>query len=242
MARNHTANTDEEDFGALSTLEGVAKASCSYWIHPDFAASASDARIIGQWASSFSGIWLFNRVAETSAVRCIILDGVNHFGDTPILTDAVWQHHHWAFDGTQTDPDTPTQNAKRLGFWLNGAKQTLIYGGPEIPAALGATAANLQIGVQQAASSSMRMRIGEAYQWNQAINEQVAIDSTKKGCPPRSGLVFDAGLFGDDSPEPDRSVSGLSGVLTGTAKIAHPPDVIDRGSCGGSHIMLAGVG
>lgn len=233
MAIELDANNDSVRWGDFTQALGAVKLTVSYRFRPNFAASVPNSILLGQASGLTLESWLIHKNADVDRLIFRVDDNAG-FAQTQLLTDGVWQHFHWVFDGALVG------NA-RLELWTDKVLHSLNYFGT-LPAALGSTADVLALGQgPDLFASSVRGDYAELNIWvGAAITGSSAIANIYDGCASLilpSFLELDSGLL--VNPPVDRSKNSIVPTTTGAlVVVAHPPDAKARTICGGTALLL----
>jgi hypothetical protein len=155
QALSFDGSDDYVDAGDINALDGASTFTMSAWIKQN---SLLEGRsVVSKYTNSFPHVsWGTSGGGEPDRMGMLI-SGANYGTvSTDVHQAEVWEHWVWVFDGTQTG------NSNRLKAYLNGAEQTLSFGGT-IPATTNSTAAAVAIGADSGGDGSA--------EWNGSIDE-----------------------------------------------------------------------
>ena len=213
MARNF-ATADFLSFGDITILDDLAALSTTFWVKLD--TTTADARFVGKGGNSDTTQSLICTVdGTTNQLRIIISQGLNKrwVADTPTdtLSTGVWTHVAMVWSGGNSG-----------AIYKDAVSQTLSNILAETPLSINNTARLFRIGADED-TAGVDGDMAEVGIWNRALTVG-EVTSIMRAGPMRhaSGLIFYVPILGA-SPEPDYGGSVLSGTVTGTTIVDHPP-------------------
>lgn len=211
MARSFNGTTDKIDLGNPAVLDPASLSmTVGCWVNP---AGTGPTRFVSRGLSSGLKGWALG-IANAGADLQFTKYGVADVTSTIVLSTSAWvyvaavvsstQVHFVSYDtsGTKT-----TNDQSNSGALLTGANNALV-GGESVNSG----------GLTKVLSGSL----AEVSVWFGAELSDAQLLTAAFGGVTGIQAVLAMPLLGD-SPEVDHSGSGLSGTVTGTLVVAHPP-------------------